>query len=39
MNAVQHAIGPQVRLTTLPLRAERLFDAIRAGVRPSGAAS
>jgi carbon-monoxide dehydrogenase large subunit len=30
MNAVQHAIGPGVTLTELPLRAERVLEAIRA---------
>ena len=39
MNAVQNAIGPGVRLTTLPLRAERVFEAIQACTGSSAAAS
>ncbi|QTH23201.1 xanthine dehydrogenase family protein molybdopterin-binding subunit [Rhizorhabdus wittichii] len=30
MNAVQHAIGPETTLTTLPLSAERVWEAMRA---------
>jgi carbon-monoxide dehydrogenase large subunit len=30
MNAVQHAIGPGATLTELPLRAERVLEALRA---------